>query len=426
MIDTYIAVAIFTVTYGLIVTERVHKTTAALAGGMAMVGFKVLTTEHAFEAISLEVIFLLAGMMMIANTLASTGVFQWMAIRTVKVARGSPVRVLLILCVITAVASAFLDNVTTVVLMAPVTFVVARTLEVRVTPLLIAEALASNIGGTATLIGDPPNILIATFADIDFPTFLVNVGPVAVICFAVFLLFVPLMLRGQGEVSDEIRQRVADMDDSQLITDPRLLRTSLIILGFVIVGFLLQGWLGYEPAGVALMGGAALLLVTGQEPHEYLREIEWSTLFFFIGLFIVVGGLEQVGVLEELGQRAADLTRDSTAAAAMLILWMSAILSGIIDNIPYTATMLPIVDEMTKGLDESRTPSVLWWALAIGADMGGNLTVIAASANVLVANLALRAGTKISFWEFFRYGSVTTLGTMLISTLYIWLRFLAF
>ena len=191
-------------------------------------------------------------------------------------------------------------------------------------------------------------------------------------------------------------------------------------------GFLLQGWLGYEPAGVALMGGAALLLVTGQDPHEYLREIEWSTLFFFIGLFIVVGGLEQVGVLEELGQRAADLTGDSTAAAAMLILWMSAILSGIIDNIPYTATMLPIVDEMTKGLDESREPSVLWWALAIGADMGGNLTVIAASANVLVANLAARAGTKISFWEFFRYDSVTTLGTMIIATVYIWLRYLAF
>ncbi len=426
MIDTYIAIAILAVTYALIVSERVHMTTAALAGGIAMIGFKVLTTEHAFEAISLEVLFLLAGMMMIANTLASTGVFQWMAIRTVKVAHGSPVRVLLILCVITAVASTFLDNVTTVVMLAPVTLVVARTLEVRAAPMLIAEALASNIGGTATLIGDPPNILIATHANIDFPTFLFNVGPVAVISLAVFLLFVPFMLRGQGEVSSEIRERVAGMDDSQLITDPRLLRTSLIVLGFVVVGFLLQGWLGYEPAGVALMGGAALLLVTRQDPHEYLREIEWSTLFFFIGLFIVVGGLEQVGVLEELGQRAADLTGDSTAAAAMLILWMSAILSGIIDNIPYTATMLPIVDEMTKGLDESREPSVLWWALAIGADMGGNLTVIAASANVLVANLAARAGTKISFWEFFRYGSVTTLGTMIIATVYIWLRYLAF
>ena len=249
MIDTYIAVAIFTVTYVLIVFERVHKTTAALAGGMAMIGFKVLTTERAFEAISLEVIFLLAGMMMIANTLASTGVFQWLAIRTVKVARGSPVRVLLILCAITAVASAFLDNVTTVVLLAPVTLVVARTLEVRAAPLLIAEALASNIGGTATLIGDPPNILIATHADIDFPTFLINVGPVAVICLGAFMLAVPLMLRGQSEVSSEIRQRVADMDDSQLITDTRLLRTSLIVLGLVVVGFLLRAGSATSPPG---------------------------------------------------------------------------------------------------------------------------------------------------------------------------------
>lgn len=191
-------------------------------------------------------------------------------------------------------------------------------------------------------------------------------------------------------------------------------------------GFLLQGWLGYEPAGVALMGGAALLLVTGQDPHEYLREIEWSTLFFFIGLFIVVGGLEQVGVLEELGQRAADLTGDSTAAAAMLILWMSAILSGIIDNIPYTATMLPIVQDMNEGLDANDTPNLLWWALAIGADMGGNLTIVAASANVLVANLAARSGYPISFMEFLRWGAPTTLASMVIATGYIWLRYLAF
>ncbi len=424
MSEVHVALGIFAVTYALIISERIHKTTAALAGGMAMVAFRVLDTEQAFEAVDLNVIFLLAGMMVIANMTASTGVFQWMAIRSAKAVHGSPMGVLVLLCAITAVASAFLDNVTTVVLIVPVTIVVARTLGMNVVPMLIAEVLASNIGGTATLIGDPPNILIASHADIDFPTFFINVGPVAVISLVAFLAALRWLVRGQLHTTPEMRERLMEIDDTQLITDPRLLRLTGGVLGLVIVGFMLQGVLGYEPAAVALMGASALLFITRHDPHEVLRDIEWVTLFFFIGLFMVVGGLEQVGLLEDIGQWATEVTGGSTAAGVMMILWMSALLSGFVDNIPYTATILPIVEELTASAEAGAAPNIYWWSLAIGADMGGNLTVIAASANVLVANLAARSGHTISFGEFFRYGSVTTLGTMLIASAYLWLRYL--
>ncbi|HJM75333.1 MAG TPA: ArsB/NhaD family transporter [Dehalococcoidia bacterium] len=426
MSEVQIALTIFLVTYAVIISEKVHKTTIALAGGMLVIAFRVLDTHQAFEAIDLDVIFLLVGMMIIANTMADTGVFRWMAIRSAKAANGSPIRVLILLCLITAVASAFLDNVTTVVLMAPVTLVVADTLGVKAVPMLIAEVLASNIGGTATLIGDPPNILVASHADIDFLTFAVNVGPVAVIALAAFLLVLPWLMRGQFEAAIDARGRVMQIDDSQLITDPRMLRIAGGVLGLVVLGFLFQGPLGYEPATVALMGATLLLLITRQDPHEALREVEWSTLFFFVGLFIVVGGLEEVGLLEDIGEWAADETGGSAAASSMLILWMSAILSGFVDNIPYTATMLPIVETMSGELDASAAPNLLWWSLAIGADMGGNLTIVAASANVLVANIAARNGLKITFFEFFRYGVLATAMTMAIASAYIWLRYFAF
>ena len=422
--EVVIALAVFLVTYALIISERIHKTTVALAGGMTAVALNLIDSDAALEAVDLEVIFLLAGMMVIANTMAGTGVFQWMAIRSAKAVHGSPMGVLILLCAITAVASAVLDNVTTVVLIVPVTLVVAETLGVAVVPMLIAEVLASNIGGTATLIGDPPNILIASHAEIDFPTFLINVGPMALISLIAFLGALRWIVPTAMEASPEMRERLMQIDDTVLITDPKLLRITAIVLAFVVAGFLLQGLLGYKPAAVALMGAAAMLMVTRHDPHEVLREIEWSTLFFFIGLFILVGSLEEVGLLEDIGEWAADATGGSALAASMTILWMSAISSGFIDNIPYTATMLPIVERMTSDLEGDAPPNVLWWSLAIGADMGGNLTIVAASANVLVANLAARSGHTITFGQFLRYGSVTTLGTMLIGTAYLYLRYL--
>ncbi|MQC28156.1 MAG: hypothetical protein DWG74_03620 [Chloroflexi bacterium] len=427
MTDPQLAVVIFAITYALIISERVHKTTAALAGAVALIAFKVLNSEEAWAAVDLNVIFLLAGMMIIANTTAKTGVFQWIAIRAAQVARGDPMNVLILLCLVTAILSALLDNVTTVVLIAPVTIVVAETMGVRLVPMLIAEAIASNIGGTITLIGDPPNILIGSYAGLSFLDFTTGVGPGALLALVGYLALVRVSARREMRGSSETRERVMALDDSGLITDPRLLRICLGVLALTIAGFLMHSTLGYEPAAVALMGATVLLLITRTDPHEALRDVEWPTLFFFIGLFIVVEGLDSTGVLERVGSAAADASGGSLSVATMLILWMSAVLSGVIDNIPYTATMLPVVRTLGDDLGGHDTHArVLWWALAMGADLGGNLTVIGASANVLVSNLAARSGHRISFWEFFKYGLPATALTVAISSVYLWLRFLAF
>jgi Na+/H+ antiporter NhaD/arsenite permease-like protein len=423
--DTGVAAVIFVITYVIIVSERVHKTAAALAGAVIMIAFRVLNQEEAFAAIDLNVIFLLAGMMMIVNVLGKTGIFQWVAIRSARLGQGQPLRILIILALVTAVASAFLDNVTTVVLIAPVTVFVAGSLGVSAVPFLIAEALASNIGGTATLIGDPPNILIASGpANLNFNDFLLNVAPIILVILAFYVLSARFLFFRGVNVDEDARARVMAMDEREVITDPKLLRISLIVLGLTLVGFVAHGPLGYEPATVALLGAAALLVVTREDPHDILQDVEWSTLFFFVGLFIVVGGVDKVGILEHVGKWASDVTAGSRTAATMLLLWMSAFLSGIVDNIPYSTAMIPVVEEINKDLGGGHANNSLWWALALGADLGGNLTVIAASANVIVANLAERGGQRIPFWEFFRYGLVVTTGSMLLSTAYLWLRYL--
>ncbi len=424
MSDTQVAAAIFTATYVVIVSERVRKTTAALVGAVLMILVGVLDQEQAFKAIDLNVIFLLAGMMMIVNVVGKTGIFQWLAIRSAKLGRGDPLRILIILSLVTAVASAFLDNVTTVVLIAPVTLFVAGSLRVSAVPFLIAEALASNIGGAATLIGDPPNIMIGSAADLDFTSFLLNMTPVIVIVLVLYLLAARFLFFRGVAPTPEMRARIMELDEREVITDVGLLRVSLVVLGLTLVGFLFHGPLGYEPASVALFGAALILLVTRQDPHAVLRDVEWSTIFFFIGLFIVVGGVEEVGILERVGEEIAEVTDGSQTAATFLILWASALISGIVDNIPYTAAMIPVVREINGGFGDGQDSNVLWWALALGADLGGNLTVIAASANVLVANLARRGGERIPFLEFFRYGALVTAGTTVVSMAYLWLRYL--
>jgi Na+/H+ antiporter NhaD/arsenite permease-like protein len=423
--DTTVAAVIFLVTYAIIVSERMHKTTAALAGAVLMIAFRIIDQEEAFSAIDFNVIFLLAGMMMIVNTLGKTGVFQWMAIRSAKLGRGRPLHILVILSLVTAGGSAFLDNVTTVVLIAPVTIVVAGSLGVSAVPFLIAEALASNIGGTATLIGDPPNILIASAAGLDFNDFVLNLAPVILIILGFWLLCVRFLFFRGVTVDEDARARVMAMDEREVLTNPRLLRISLIVLGLTLMGFLLHGPLDYEPATIALLGAAALLVIGREEPHDVLRDVEWSTLFFFVGLFMVVAGVEKVGLLDDIAEALADLTAGNRTATTFLILWQSALLSSIINQLPYTATMIPIVRELATSLGGGPgSDMVLWWALALGAGLGANLTVIAAAANVFVANLGERAGQRVPFWLFLRYGVVVTAGSMLLSTLYLWLRYL--
>ena len=425
MSDLALASLIFSLTYLLIISERVHKTAAALGGGLVMIAFRVLDQEEAFAAIDFNVIFLLVGMMVIANTLGKTGGFQWLAIRAAKLARGSPIRILLFLAVIAAVASALLDNVTTVVLMAPLSIFVASILGVSPVPFLLSLILASNIGGTATLIGDPPNILIGSAANLDFLDFIAHIAPVTVLILGVFLLMLFLLFGRQVRTSPELQRRIMELDESEVLTDRPLLYKSLIVLGLVVVGFLLHGPLDYEAATVALAGATVLLIVSGQHPREALLEVEWSTIFFFVGLFMVVGGAEEVGLLEDIGERMADASGGHLWAAAMLTLWPTGILSSIVNQIPYAAAMIPVVEEMTKGLNLSDSASnPLWWALALGAGLGANFTPVAAAANVYVIGVAERAGYRVTFVQFLRYSVLVTVVSLVIATVYVWLRYL--
>jgi Na+/H+ antiporter NhaD/arsenite permease-like protein len=423
--DLAIASLIFSVTYLLIISERIHKTTAALAGGLAMIAFRILDQEEAFAAIDFNVIFLLVGMMIIANTLGKTGAFQWLAIRAAKLAKGNPIRILLFMAVIAAVASAFLDNVTTVVLMAPLSIFVASILQVSPVPFLLTLIMASNIGGTATLIGDPPNIIIGSGADLNFLDFLAHLAPVILLILAVFLVMVFFLFRRHLQTRPELEHRIMELDESEVLTDRGLLYKSLIILTLVAIGFLLHGPLDYEPATVALAGATALILVGRQHPREALLEVEWSTIFFFVGLFMVVGGAEHAGLLEDIGERMADASGGHLWAAAMLTLWPTGILSSIVNQIPYAAAMIPVVEEMSRDLSLGHGASnPLWWALALGAGLGANFTPVAAAANVYVIGVAERAGYKVTFVQFLRYSVLVTMVSLVIATVYVWLRYL--
>jgi Na+/H+ antiporter NhaD/arsenite permease-like protein len=416
----WLAGGIFLITYVLIVTERVPRIVSGLLGGMAMILFGVLSQEEAFHAVDWNVIFLLVGMMVIASILRHTGLFQWIAIQAVKLGKGDPFRVLLILSVVIAVTSALLDNVTIVVLAAPVALFVAASLRVSPLPFLIAAILASNIGGTATLVGDPPNILIGSAAGIDFLTFAANLAPISLLILLGFLVLARFLFRSDLRAKEDRVTDLAALEVDTLITDRTLLVKALIVMAGVVVGFLLHGALHLEPATIALAGATILLLWGKSDPHEALQDVEWTTLFFFIGLFITVQAVVSVGIIEAVAEAALRLTGGSLALTSMLLLWLSAFASGIVDNIPYTATMIPVVENLGR----SMPIMPLWWALALGACLGGNITLVGAAANVVVANLAEKSGHPISFKRFLGYGLATTLMSLVLATGYVWLRYL--
>jgi Na+/H+ antiporter NhaD/arsenite permease-like protein len=419
-LDLILAVGVFVVTYAAITVDKVHKTLVALAGAMAVLLLGLLSQEEAFEGVDWNVIFLLAGMMIIANSLQRTGLFQWLASKVIDLARGEPFRVLLLLSGLTAVMSAFLDNVTTVVLMVPLTLFVAQALDISPVPFLISEILASNIGGAATLIGDPPNIIIGSASGLDFGAFLVNMGPIVLVVYAAFMGLLALFFRRQLFVPEERRAQAMAISEEGVIKHPTQMVQGLVVLGLVILGFLFHGVLHLEAATIAMSGAVVLLFVSNAEVHEAITEIEWTTLLFFLGLFVLVEALIKVGFVEMAARGLLDVTGGDPSATAMLLLWGSGVASGIIDNIPYTATMVPIVQE----LGQSMPVEPLWWSLALGACLGGNATVVGASANVIVISMAERAGHRISFRKFLGYGLIVTFVSLLISTVYVWLRYL--
>ncbi len=421
------AIVIFVCAYVLIASEKVHRTAVALGGAGLMLLLHITDAHGAFfsseSGIDWNVIFLLLGMMVIVSVLRRTGVFEFVAIWAAKRARGRPYRLMVMLVVLTAAASALLDNVTTVLLIAPVTFLVCERLALRPEPYLIAEVMASNIGGTATLVGDPPNIIIASRGGLSFNDFLVHLAPLVVVLVVVFCLLCRWLFRAEFRYDPDLAAEVMALEEREAITDRRLLAQGLTVLAIVIAAFVLHPVLHYEPSVVALLGAGLLVAATKVTTEEALSEVEWPTLVFFAGLFVMVGGLVETGVIGDVSKAAADATDGRLGIAAMLLLWASAVLSAIVDNIPYVATMSPIVADLVQQ-HPGGEGNVLWWALALGADLGGNATAIGASANVVVLGIAARNGTPISFWRFTRYGLVVTLVTVALATPYLWLRYL--
>ena len=425
-----LVVAAFVGAYVLIATERVHRVAAALGGAAAMVLLGVVNTEVAFfseeTGVDWNVIFLLLGMMIIVSVLKQTGVFDFLAIWAAKRARGKPFAVMVLLVVITAVASALLDNVTTVLLIAPVTLLVCDRLRVPPVPFLLAEVFASNIGGTATLIGDPPNIIIGSRAGLSFNDFVLNLAPIVVILMVVFIGMCRIMFRSAFQYDPERVAAVMALNEREAIRDRGLLIRSLVVVFAVMAGFVAHSALHVEPSLVALLGAGALVAVSKLDPPEFLEEVEWPTLVFFIGLFIMVGALVEVGVIGDLGEAVTEAVGTQYFLAASVLLWGSALLSGIVDNIPYVATMSPLVQGLVEGGGGSKESNALWWALALGADLGGNATAVGASANVVMIGIAARNGHPISFWQFTRYGLAVAFVTIAISWPYLYLRYYAF
>lgn len=429
--------AILLIAYIFIASEKIQKSVVALVGAALTMLLGLIPLEGhldienmkyikgVFEHVDFEVIFLLIGMMIIVHIASRSGVFKWMALHLLKATKGHPKTVLFALAAFTAVASAFLDNVTTVVLMMPITFIIAKEFEADPVPFLITEVLASNIGGTATLIGDPPNIIIGTRAGLSFMDFIRELSPVVAIIFIVCTSMLVFMFRKGLKATPEKMAQVANMDNSKTITDKALMIRSVITLALVILGFVTHD-ITHISAYVFAVAGAAFLLLF-EEPKEIYKDVEWLTIFFFVGLFIIIGGFEANGGIKYLADQLIVLTNGSLNAATMIILWASGILSGIIDNIPYTATMAPLISELVNPANPNAitgNTQALWWALSLGACLGGNLTIIGAAANVIVSETAASQGHKISFMRFMKYGALVTMISLAISTAYLAIKYL--
>ena len=421
-----VAVVVFVVAYALIASDRVHKTLVALTGAAIVVALPVIRSDDVFYSratgIDWDVLFLLLGMMIIVSVLRQTGVFEYTAIWAAKRARGSPLRIMILLVLVTAFASALLDNVTTVLLIAPVTLLVCDRLAIGSAPFLMAEAFASNIGGTATLIGDPPSIIIASRAGLSFNDFLIHLAPIVVVIIGVFAALLPRLFPGAFAVDPERVADVMSLEEREAIRDPRLLIKCGVVLIGVLIAFVAHAPLHMEPSIAALLGAGILIVISGLEHSDYLAGVEWDTLLFFAGLFVMVGALAKTGVVNELAKLAASATGGHALLTTMMILAVSFVLSGLINNVPYAATMAPIVAQLLPSMGHAN-PQALWWALVLGTDLGGNLTAVGASANVVILGIARRADSPISFWEFTRKGAVVTAISAALSALYLWLRY---
>lgn len=418
-----VSIFVFLLTYALIVDERIHRAVAAMFGAAIVVLLNIVPWDELLVYLDFGTIFLLMGMMIIVNTARNSGLFEYIAIRTAKAAKGNPLMVLLLFAGVTAFVSAFLDNVTTVLLLTPMVLTIARLMKLNPIPFLIAEIFASNIGGMATLIGDPPNIMIASAAGLSFNEFILIMAPIAIVDFLILLgMFYVIYGRGlriEKEDQVAIGKALSSLDERASIQDIKLFQKSVIVIVLVVIMFFLHGILGLEPAEVALIGAAILLIWSREAPEMILEKIEWPALFFFGGLFIVVGALVQTGVIAAIADGVVGAV-GTTGEAMILITWFAAFASAIVDNIPLTAAMIPLIQDLGATMDIYP----LWWALSLGACLGGNGSAIGASANVVVLGISEREGITITFLDFLKLGLLVMGVTVAVGLGILWVMFI--
>ena len=422
-----IAGSIFVIMYAVIVSEKIHRTVAAMIGAVLMMLLGIISQEAAIHHIDFNTLGLLTGMMILVGVTSHTGLFDFVAIWAAKKANAEPKKILTYLGIITAVFSAFLDNVTTVLLMVPVTFSITKQLNLNPMPFLLTQIMASNIGGTATLIGDPPNIMIGSAVkELTFMAFIENLAPLVIIEMAIVIFIFEHMYKKELQTKPELQKELMKMDEYASLKDKKLLNKALFVLGLTILGFFTHQIHHVESSLMALTGGFLLLLLAGGGHHlveETMKsKVEWATIFFFIGLFIAVGGLIEVGIIGELARKAVEITGGDVTSTSLLVLWLSAVVSSVLDNIPFVATMIPLIQDMGSMGVSNLEP--IWWSLALGACLGGNGTLVGASANLIVAGLAAARGVNISFISYLKVGFPIMILTIIMSTVYVYLRYL--
>lgn len=421
-----LAVGVFIVAYILIATEKINRVAVVCGAAALMVIIGATDAEAAFYShetgIDWNVIFLLLGMMIIVSVIHKTGLFEYLAVQSIKLAKGRPRLAFVLILILVSVASALLDNVTTILLAVPMTFLIAKYLNVNPIPFILAEVFVSNIGGAATLIGDPPNIIIGSKVGLGFNEFLIHMAPLSLLVLAAVIPLLVFLFRKQLVNGPEDRAKVASLVPNSYISDRPLLIKSLVVLGLVIVAFVLHSITHIEPSLVAMMGAGLLVLISKLKPKDYAMDVEWGTLTFFAGLFIMVGALVNVGALGMAADYLGNAVGGNAPLAGTVVVLASAVISGIVDNIPYVTSMIPVVKQISEGLPNLGNDG-LWWALAAGADFGGNLTIVGASANVVAIGLAHAKGIKISFWQFAKFGIPVTIVSIAISLPYLLIRY---
>lgn len=419
-------VTIFLVVFYLMITEKVPNAWATMLGGLVMSLIGILNEENALEAVSerLEIIFLLVGMMIIVHIISETGIFQWFAIKVAQLVRGEPFRLVVLLSVVTAICSAFLDNVTTILLMAPVSILLANQLRLDPFPFIISEVMSANIGGVATLIGDPTQLIIGSEGHLGFNEFLLNTSPIAILSMVILIINVYLIYGRDMHVSRELKARIMELDSSRSLKDKKLLKEAAVIFSLVLIGFILNNFINKGLAIIALSGAVFLVVIAKKDPKQVFENVEWDTLFFFIGLFMMIRGIENLHIIGLIGQKLIHLTEGNFNLAVIATTWLSAGITSVIGNVANAATVSKIIEVMIPSFNHLGDTKVFWWALSFGSCLGGNISMLASATNVVAVGAAAKAGCKIDFVKFLKFGAFIAIQTLIAATLYMYIRYM--